>query len=180
MDEWNAATQTVSTVIPASAGLTSNPGGEFANHIAVDRAGNIFVAEVINGAYHATVVEWNAATQTLSNVVPASAGHTHAVTGLAVDVSGNIYTSSLYDGVYEWNAANPNGLLLSGTSLSTDGVVVDGAGNVYFNTGNFGANQTGEYNPSTQTISWFAVMGGGPMAGDGAGNLDTPLGGMGQ
>ena len=55
--EWNASTQTVSTLV--SSGLHQPRG------VAVDGSGNVYIADTGNNA----IEEWNAATQTVSTLV---------------------------------------------------------------------------------------------------------------
>ena len=61
--EWNAATQTVSTLV--SSGLI-DPAG-----VAVDGSGNVYIADSGDNA----IKEWNAATQTLSTLVSSGLNH---------------------------------------------------------------------------------------------------------
>ena len=57
IEEWNATTQTVTTLV--SSGL-NEPGG-----VAVDGAGNVYIADTGNNA----IEEWNATTQTVTTLV---------------------------------------------------------------------------------------------------------------
>ena len=116
IDEWNAATQAVRTLV--SSGLTSPVG------VAVDAAGNVYVADPGAGA----VDEWNAATQTLAVLAPLN-----QPVAVAVDASGNVYiASSRADEVAEWNAAMQSlGVSVSSGVYSPSGVAVDSSGNVY-------------------------------------------------
>ena len=68
--EWNAATQTVTTLV--SSGL-DHPFG-----VAVDEAGNVYIADFDNSA----IKEWNAATQTASTLVSSGLDRPN---GVAVD-----------------------------------------------------------------------------------------------
>jgi DNA-binding beta-propeller fold protein YncE len=74
--EWNAATQTLGTLV--SSGLNGPQG------VAVDAAGNVYIADTQDNA----IKEWNAATQTLSTLVSSGLSGPQ---GVAVDASGNVY-----------------------------------------------------------------------------------------
>lgn len=100
--------------------------------VAVDRSGNVFVAdELRNGIY-----EIAAGTGTVSRL-PGSPGLPFIdVNGVAVDGKGDVFVADIATGVYE--ITNSNGVFSSpslvGSSLSTQkpaGVRVDGYGNVF-------------------------------------------------
>ncbi len=159
IDEWNAATQTISTVV--SSGLNEPYG------VAVDGAGNVFIADFGDNA----IKEWHAATQTLSTLVSSGLSGPY---GVAVDGSGNVYIAdSGNSAVKEWNASTQTVTILVSSGLSSPtGVAVDSAGNVYI--ADFGNNAIKEWNATTQTVSTLVSSGlSGPygVAVDGSGNV---------
>jgi DNA-binding beta-propeller fold protein YncE len=118
VDEWNASTQTLSTLV--SSGL-SLPYG-----LAVDSAGNVYIADLGDSA----IKEWNASTQSLSTLVSSGLGGPY---GVAVDGSGNVYIADYADNaIKEWNASTQTVSTLVSSGLSAPaGVAVDSSGNVF-------------------------------------------------
>jgi hypothetical protein len=84
IEEWNAASGTVSTLV--SSGL-NQPGG-----VAVDGAGNVYIADTVNWA----VRKWNPVTGAMTNL---AVGQSCA--GVAVDGAGNVYIADNYYGTIE-------------------------------------------------------------------------------
>jgi DNA-binding beta-propeller fold protein YncE len=94
--------------------------------VAVDGAGNVYIADTYNNA----IKEWSAATHTVTTLV--SSGLSYP-TGVAVDGAGNVYIADYgNNAIKEWSAATHTvtTLVSSGLNLPA-GVAVDGAGNVY-------------------------------------------------
>ncbi len=120
-------TQAGSTYVPAgavtalvSSGL-SYPGG-----VAVDGAGNVYIADSANHA----IKEWSPATQTVTTLVSSGL---YNPTGVAVDGAGNVYIGDTANtAIKEWSPATQTVTTLVSSGLSyPQGVAVDGAGNVY-------------------------------------------------
>jgi DNA-binding beta-propeller fold protein YncE len=116
--QWDATTQTVSTLV--SAGL-SYPDG-----VAVDGSGNVYIADSGNSA----IKQWNAATQTVGTLISSGLNGPWEV---AVDGSGNVYIAdSGNSAIKQWSAATQTvSTLVSPGLLDPSGVAVDGSGNVY-------------------------------------------------
>jgi DNA-binding beta-propeller fold protein YncE len=120
-------TQAGSTYIQAdslttlvSAGL-NNPNG-----LAVDGAGNVYIADTANAA----IKVWTVTNNTVTTL--ASAGLV-APYGIAVDGNGNVYVAdSPTNEIKEWTPVNSNiTTLVSSGLFYPRGVVVDAVGNVY-------------------------------------------------
>jgi len=94
--------------------------------VAVDGAGNVYIADTGNGA----IKEWTAANSNLTTLVSTGLSYPVAV---AVDDAGNVYIADRgNNAIKEWMVGNSNvTILVSGLSYSC-AVAVDGAGNVYF------------------------------------------------
>ena len=157
--EWNAATQTVTTLV--SSGLF-HPSG-----VAVDAAGNVYIADTNDNA----VKEWNAATQTVSTLVSSGSS---ALFDVAVDASGNVYIAdSDDDALKEWNPLTQTVSTLVSSGLSSiAGVAVDAAGNVYM--ADTAANSVDEWNAASQTFGTLVSSGLDRPYGvavDGSGNV---------
>jgi streptogramin lyase len=82
LEEWNVATQELVNLAPGSSSTSSEPAG-----VAVDGAGNAYVAD----PGLKTITEWNASTQTETNLVT-GLSNPQAV---AVDAAGNVYFSDI-------------------------------------------------------------------------------------
>jgi len=149
-----------SPVTVVSAGL-NRPFG-----LAVDNAGNVYIADYANNA----IKEWNAATQTVSTLVSTGLNLPRAV---AVDNAGNVYIAdSSNAALEEWVAATQTVQTLVSTGLyNPTGVAVDSAGNVYIADQ---ANGTIEkWDAVTQTLTTFndTLQAQTGVAFDQAGNL---------
>jgi streptogramin lyase len=121
--EWNAATQSLTTVV--AAGL-SGP-----NDVAVDAAGNLFIANFSDNS----IKEWNSTTQSLSSVTDLNSGVFQPLS-VAVDASGNLFIGDQSTTpIKEWNASTQTLIPVisdSSPSRTTWGVDVDGSGNLYY------------------------------------------------
>ena len=140
--EWNAATQTVSTLV--SSGLSSPQG------VAVDISGNVYIADTGDNA----IKEWNAATQTVITLVSTGLSSPQ---GVAVDGAGNVYIADTGDNaIKEWNAATQTVITIVSSGLnSPEGVAVDAANNVYI--ADTGDNAIKEWIAATQTVSTLVL-----------------------
>jgi Putative binding domain, N-terminal/NHL repeat len=103
-----------------SSGL-SEPTG-----VAVDGAGNVYVAD----GGHGTVKKWSAASNTVTTLV--SSGLSVPI-GMAVDSAGNVYIADTFVNVIDkWSVANSNVTALVSSGLNGPyGVALDRAGNVF-------------------------------------------------
>jgi DNA-binding beta-propeller fold protein YncE len=123
-------TQAGSTYVQAPGPLTTlvasglvGPEG-----IAVDGAGNLYIADYNNNA----IKEWAAANNTVTTLVSSNLNNPY---GVAVDGSGNVYIADYGDNAIKvWSAHSNTVATLVPSSAGLNGpaaVAVDGAGNVY-------------------------------------------------
>ena len=150
-----------SMVTLVSSGLSS-PGG-----VAVDGAGNVYIADYLNNA----IKEWNAATQQVTTLVSSGLW---GPTGPAVDGSGNVYFADNFNNaVKEWIASTQQVTTLVASGLNAPGgVAVDGSGNVYI--ADYYNNAIKEWSAATQQVTTLVSSGlNGPtgVAVDGSGNV---------
>jgi DNA-binding beta-propeller fold protein YncE len=135
--------------------------------LAVNSAGNIYIADFINNA----VKEWTAANSNVTTLVSSGLAYPE---GVAVDDAGNVYIAdTVNNAIKEWNVANGNVTTLVSTGLSGPwGVAVDGAGNVYIaDTYN---NAIKKWNMANNTVSTLVATGlfePHGIAVDGKGNV---------
>jgi sugar lactone lactonase YvrE len=157
-------TQAGSTYVAAKP-LTLASGLNFPSGVAVDGAGNVYIAETFSNA----IEEWHASTQTVSTLVSSGL---YRPDGLAVDGAGNVFIADYgHNAIEEWHASTQTvSTLVAGVS-GPDGVAVDGAGNVFIAGTNTGTIE--EWNAATQTVSTLVSGLGQPfgVAVDGAGNV---------
>jgi sugar lactone lactonase YvrE len=157
LQEWNAATQQLSTLV--SSGL-SNPSA-----VAVDSSGNVYIADT----GHNTIQQWNVAMQQL---IPLISSNLNVPLGVAVDADGNVYIAdSKNQAIEEWSAATQQlTTVVSGLSQPS-GVAVDSTGNLYFS--DIVANEVEEWNAGTQMVTPLASGLNNPsaVAVDGSGNV---------
>ena len=114
--------------------------------IAVDGAGNVYIADTTDGA----IKKWTASTQQVSTLVPSGLNDP---TGVAVDSHGNVYIADCKNNaVKEWSVLNGlvTSLVSSGLSYPT-GVAVDSQGNVYFS--DAGHNEIKEWIAATKATT---------------------------
>jgi len=146
--------QPVTTLV--SSGLGEPEG------VAVDRSGNVYIADFDNNALY----EWTAANDAMTQLVPQPPANPHGPPrpppepsaldqpdGVAVDSSGNVYIADFGDGtINEWTVANSNVTTLVSSQLNQpEGVAVDARGNLYI--ADSDDNTIKEWVTSTATLS---------------------------
>ena len=160
-------TQAGSSYVPANPLTILVPSGQAnARGMAVDGAGNVYIADLLNRA----IEEWNATTQAVTTLV--SSGLNWPVS-VAVDSSGNVYFAADAGMIEEWNATTGTVTPLVSSGGNPTGVAVDGAGNVYIADGD---NTIKEWNATTQTVTTLVSAGLNNPTGvavDRAGNVYT-------
>ena len=135
--------------------------------VAVDAAGNVYIADTNNNA----IEEWNPATQQLTTLVSSGL---NTPCGVAVDAVGNVYIADTYNNaIEEWNVSTHQVTTLVSSGLNQpSGVAVDAAGNVYIaDTGNSAIK---EWTASTQQVTTLVTSGLSHPEGvavDAAGNV---------
>ncbi len=164
-EEWSATTQML-TPLPTIPFVQSRD-------VAVDTAGNIFVADYAN-----SVQKLNAGANSFAPVVSGLTG----VTGIALDIQGNIYIADTdANAIKMWSpTTNSVTTLVSGLNAPF-GVAVDSSGNVYFTDTN--NNLVKKWQAATQTVSTFPlsiVFTPKGIAVDAAGNIYYANGGVGD
>ena len=120
-------TQAGSTYVqtgPVSSLVSSGLSGPYG--VAVDAAGNVYIAD----AYDNTIKEWTVTNNTVTTLVSSGLNRPQ---GVAVDGAGNVYVADTFSSaIKEWTAANNTVTTLVSSGLNRpQGVAVDGAGNVY-------------------------------------------------
>jgi len=123
-----SVTQAGSTYVaaPLPATTLASSGLHAPTGVAVDGAGNVYIADNDNN----TIRKWTRANNSVTTVISTGLSSPAAV---AVDGAGNIYIANTYSNVITmWTASNNtvSTLISSGLNLPF-GVAVDGAGNVY-------------------------------------------------
>jgi len=155
------ATYVAANPVPLVGSGLSNPFG-----VAVDGAGNVYIADTYNNA----IKEWSPATGTVTTLV---ASGLHYPEGVAVDGAGNVYIANGDNTILKWSAATQTVTTLVGSGLSDPtGVAVDGAGNVYIADTWNGAIK--RWSAATQTVTTLVGSGLSDPTGvavDGAGNV---------
>jgi autotransporter-associated beta strand protein len=152
----------------AAQGLTTlvSSGLVLPRGVAVDGAGNVYIADTDNNA----IKEWSPATQTVTDLGIAGL---RGPNGVAVDGAGNVYiTDGQHHMLKEWNPATQSVSTLVSTGLSFPyGVAVDSSGNVYI--ADINGNAIDEWNAATGTVSTLLSGLNGPsgVAVDAAGNV---------
>ena len=145
----------------ASSGL-SGPYG-----VAVDGAGNVYIAD----AYDNTIKEWTVTNNTVTTLISSGLS---SPSDVAVDGAGNLYIAdSGHSAIKQWAPASTNvtALISSGLSYPYD-VTVDGAGNVYI--ADAFDNTIKEWTPANNNVTTLVSSGLSSPSGvavDGAGNV---------
>jgi DNA-binding beta-propeller fold protein YncE len=146
-------TQAGSTYVAAGT-LTAlvSSGLRFPDGVAVDGAGNVYIAD----SYHSAIKEWTPDNNTVSTLVPSGLDSPKL---LAVDGAGNVYIADTYNyAIKEWIAAgNTVTTLVSSGLADPNGVAVDGAGNVYI--GDSGHSAIKEWTPANNTVNTLVSSG---------------------
>ncbi len=135
--------------------------------VAVDGAGNVYIADFGNNA----IKKWTAASNTVSTVV--SSGLSQPI-GVAVDRAGNVYIADTSDNaIKEWTAANSTVTTLVSSGVSgPHGVALDGAGNVFIAV--YGNNAIKEWTVANSNLATLVSSGVSSPAGvalDATGNV---------
>ena len=139
--------------------------------VAVDKAGNVYIADAANSA----IKKWNPAGHSVTTLADSSSG-LYSPTGVAVDGAGNVYIADMgISEVKKWNVANSNLTTLVSSGLyEPHGVAVDAAGNVYIaDTYNSAVKKwnVASSNVTTLADSSSGLLGPGGVAVDAAGNV---------
>ena len=145
-------TQAPTNYVAAGMATLVSSGLKFPTGVAVDAAGNVFIADTDDSA----LKEWSATNQTLTTVAGLNAPE-----GVAVDAGENVYIADFADSlIEEWNAVSlpsPTSLVSDGLN-SPEGVAVDTQGNVYIaDTGN---NAIEEWNTDEQLLTTNLALSG--------------------
>jgi len=138
----------------------SHPAG-----VAVDTAGNLYIADTGNSA----VEEWVIASGKLISLVSSNLS---SPSGVAVDGLGDVFIADTGNNVVkEWVAATSNVTILATGLRSPEGVAVDVAGNVYISDSGNGVVK--EWIAASSNVVAVAEATGGPLgvAVDGSGNV---------
>ncbi len=166
-------TLTVTQVAPGYVLSATTPNALFGsgldapNGIAVDGAGNIYIADTYNNAIKEIVANSAGAITLVSSGLSAP-------TGVAVDTAGNVYFSDTgNNAVKEWVATSNTVITLVSSGLSTPGgVAVDSAGNLYI--GDHDNQVIKKWTAASNTVTTLFTSGisyDAPLAVDAAGNV---------
>ena len=120
-------TQAGSTYVAVTNAITLVSSGlSWPSGVAVDGAGNVYIADTYNNE----IKEWLAASNTVTTLVSSGL---YRPNGVAVDGAGNVYIADTYNNaIKEWIAASNTVITLVSSGLAgPTGVAVDGWGNVY-------------------------------------------------
>jgi DNA-binding beta-propeller fold protein YncE len=160
-------TQAASTYVPATPVTPLDSSGlHYPQSLAVDGAGNVYVAN----SYDSAVMKWTMTTNTMGMLFSEVGGPY----GVAVDGDGSVYFSDLFSGaVKKWTAATQTKSTLVSTGLNFPyAIAVDAAGNVYIADGNNSAIK--KWTAATNTVSTLVSTGLNSPTGvavDAAGNV---------
>ncbi|MGD1083627.1 MAG: BACON domain-containing carbohydrate-binding protein [Verrucomicrobiota bacterium] len=159
-------TQAGSTYVAAGLlGLVTS-GLNAPSGVAVDGAGNVYIADTGNNV----VKEWVLASNTVTSLIASGLSDP---TGVALDASDNVYIANYGGAIEEWTAATSNLTTLVSSGLSEPyGVAVDGVGNVYIaDTGNNAIKKWTAATSNVTTLPFSGLTGPYGVAVDGAGNV---------
>ncbi len=137
--------------------LTTLASGIASTDVAVDGAGNVYIADIDNNA----IKEWSATSQKVTTVVSAGL---NKPAGVAVDPSGNLYIADTGDKtIKEWNASTGKLTTLVSGLNDPRSVAVASSGNIYI--ADTGSSTIKEWNVATQTLTTLVASGlSGPQA----------------
>jgi sugar lactone lactonase YvrE len=157
VDEWNSATEQLTTLVSGLAGAVG---------VAVDTAGNVYIAE----AYNNSIQEWSPVTKLLKTLVSTGLNSPEAV---AVDLAGNVYIADYgNNAIKEWSVATGVVTALPFSGLTSPfTVAVDILGNVYTVDGETGTLE--EWSPVSDTVTTIGAE-YLRIAVDGQGNVYAP------
>jgi DNA-binding beta-propeller fold protein YncE len=160
--------QAGATYVPANPVTTLVSSGlNYPGSVAVDGAGNVYIADTLNNA----IKKWTAANNTVTTLV-SSGLNTPA--GVAVDGAGNVYIADTFNSaIKEWTAANQTVTTLVPSGLNYPyGVAVDGGGNVYIaDSENSALKEWMAANNTLTTLVSSGLAAPRGVAMDGAGNI---------
>ncbi len=135
--------------------------------LGVDSAGNVYTADNTVGSTNVTIVEWNASTQSLTNLV--TAGLEYDV-DIAVDGPGNVYIADYpLASLNKFSASPPRTLTTLHNVFYPGGVAVDSAGDVYYSDTSNHINELIGSTPTTLVSTGLSQPYG--VAVDSAGNV---------
>ncbi|MEI6077517.1 MAG: BACON domain-containing carbohydrate-binding protein, partial [Verrucomicrobiota bacterium] len=143
--------------------------------VAVDGAGNVFIADSLNNAIKKWIITDNTVTTLVSSnaITPLKIPQ-----GVAVDGAGNVYIADTYNNaIKKWNTADNTVTTLVASASVPNGVTLDSAGNVYFSAAGWGLNKWTASNGNVTNMSVFYNFGNpGGVAIDVVGNfyVSTP------
>jgi DNA-binding beta-propeller fold protein YncE len=122
--------------------------------VAVDGAGNVYIANTGSNA----VVEWTTANNTATTLVSSGLNQPY---GVAVDGAGNVYIADTgNNSLKEWTAAGSNVTTLVSSGLSSPvGVAVNGAGNLYVADNGWKAVAVKEWTVANGSLNTLASVG---------------------
>lgn len=156
VNKWNVSTQKVTTLVS---------GLSFAKALAVDFRGDVYIADLGNGA----IKKWTASTGQVTTLVSSGLDRPE---GVAVDPAGNVFIADTNNNVIKkWDASNGQVSIVVNSGLNApDGLATDAAGNVYIADGYHAIKKLdvsiGQVTPLTSTDSNPEAV-----AVDGAGNV---------
>jgi len=161
-------TQAGSTYVPAPQPVTTLASGFIhPNGVAVDGAGNVYIADTGNNV----IKKWTLASNTVTTLV---ASGLNGPAGVAVDGAGNVYIAdSGNNAIKKWMVTTKLVATLVASGLNGPaGVAVDGVGNVYIaDTGNNAIKNWTAVSNSVTTLVASGLNGPTGLAVDGAGNV---------
>jgi hypothetical protein len=155
--KWTAANSNVTTLL--------NWASDFSQGVALDGAGNLYIA-----TFYGLIQKWTAASSNLTTLVASGLDEPD---GLAVDAAGNVYIAdTVNNAVKKWSAANNKLTTLISSGLNfPEGVAVDGSGNVYI--ADAGNHVVKQWSAVNNTVTIFENQTQYPecVAVDGKGNV---------